>query len=324
MSQTAFSTTASNRITSQPASPTKIYARSTSGGDAGSLALYGDVSATPATQSITLNGLVEVSSTSIFDDLTQAILSAAQTGVVTAYGAGTAATGDIAFLINPSDAATLTLGGKVYRFKNTLAAINDVKIGATATDTALSLKRAINLDGTAGVDYFAGTTANAIYSATVATTIVTITDRIACLRQVAQTITESGSNFAIRLPIGGADGALLFTLAVGATSSQIPLTFSTEDHTTATLPARMLATSNAINTQGNKCMLRLWSNQGISYKVQSSTDQINWNNTSEGTVALSASTLTNVTLAELHEFIRFVITTNSNTTDSIADFRVIY
>jgi hypothetical protein len=71
-------------------------------------------------------------------------------------------------------------------------------------------------------------------------------------------------------------------------------------------------------------MLRLWCNQGISYKVQSSTDQLNWYDTSEGTVALSASTLTYVTLAELCEFIRFVITTNANTSDSIADFRVIY
>ena len=324
MSQTAFSTTASNRITAQPASSAKIYVRSTSGADTGTLAIYGKVSATPATESVTLNGLVEVSTTSIFDDLSQSILGAAQAGVVTAYGPGTAAVGDITFLLNPSDGATLTLGGKVYRFKNTLAAINDVKIGATATDTALSLKKAINLDGIAGTDYYTGTTANAIYSGTVSTTVITLTDRIPCERQVAQTITESASNFAIRVPIGGVDGTLLFTLAAGVTSAATSLTFSTEDHSTATLPALMLGTSNAVNIQGNAAMLRLWSNQGISYKVQSSTDQTNWHDTSEGTVALSASTLTNVKLAELCEFIRLVIVTNANTTDSICDFRVVY
>ena len=324
MSQTAFSTVATNRLAAQPTSSAKIYARSTSGSDTGTLTVYGDVSATPDTDALTLNGQVEVSSVEIFDSISQAILGSSQAGTVTAYGPGTAASGDIRVDVNPSDGDTLTLGGKVYRFKNTLAAINDVKIGATATDTALSLKKAINLDGVAGTDYYTGTTANAIYSSTVATTVITLTDRIPCERQVAQTITESASNFAIRLPIGGVDGTLLFTLAAGITSAADVLTFSTEDHTTATLPALMLGTSNPVNVQGNQAMLRLWCDNAISYKVQSSTDQINWTDTSEGTVALSASTLTYVTLAELAEFIRFVITTNANTADSILDARVIY
>jgi len=58
-------------------------------------------------------------------------------------------------------------------------------------------KKAINLDGIAGTDYFTGTAANPIYSATVATTVITLTDRIPCLRQVAQTITKADYYYGI-------------------------------------------------------------------------------------------------------------------------------
>tara|TARA_R110000868_G_scaffold59271_3_gene181968 strand:+ start:8609 stop:9583 length:975 start_codon:yes stop_codon:yes gene_type:complete len=324
MSQTAFSTVATNTLAAQPTASALIYVRSNNVADAGTLTVYGDVSATPDSDALTLNGKVEVSSVEIFDSISQAILSTAQAGVVKAYGPGTAASGDIRTDTNPTDADTLTIGGIVYRFKTTMAAINDVQLGSTATDTTLAIKKAINLDGIAGTDYFTGTAANPIYSATVATTVITLTDRIPCERRVDQTITESASNFAIRLPIGGVDGTLLFTLAAGILSAADVLTFSTEDHSTATLPALMLGTSNSVNVQGNQAMLRLWSDNGISYKVQSSTDNLTWTDTSEGIAALPASTLTYVTLAELAEFIRFVITTNANTGDSIADFRVIY
>ena len=324
MSQTAFTTVSTNTLAAQPASSAKIYVRSTSGSDTGTLTVYGDVSATPDTDAITLAGQVEVSSVEIFDSISQAILGATQAGTVTAYGPGTAAVGDVRTDTNPADGATITIGGKVYRFKTTMAAINDVQLGASATDTTLALKKAINLDGIAGTDYYTGTTANAIYSASVATTVITLTDRIPCSRQVAQVITESASNFAIRQPIGGIDGTLLFAFAVGVTSAADVLTFSTEDHLTATLPALMLGTSMPVNVQGRQAMLRLWSDNAISYKVQSSTDQINWTDTSEGADTLVASTLTNVVLAELHEFIRFVVTTNANTGDTILDARVIY
>lgn len=323
MSQTAFSTVATNLLAAQP-STSLIYVRSSSGSDSGTLTVYGDVSATPDSNAIVLTGQVEKSSIEIFDNISQAILGGAQAGIVTAYGPGTAASGDIRMDVNPTDGDTLTIGGKTYRFKSTMAAINDVQIGADATATTLSLKKAINLDGIAGTDYYTSTVKNQIYSGTVSTTVITLTDRIPCLRQVAQTITESASNFSIRLPIGGVDGTLLFTLAVGIVSAANVLTFSTEDHLTVTLPALMLGTSNPINVQGNQAMLRLWANNAISYRVESSTDQTNWVTTTEGPSALLASTLTNVVLSELHEFIRLVITANVNTGGTIADFRVIY
>lgn len=66
----------------------------------------------------------------------------------------------------PSDGNTATCGGVAYRFKNTLAQANDVKIGASAADTLQNLKDAINLSGTAGTDYGTGTVRNPLCTAT--------------------------------------------------------------------------------------------------------------------------------------------------------------
>lgn len=61
---------------------------------------------------------------------------------------------------NVADGETVTIGSRVYRYKNTMAAINDVKIGADADTSLVNLAKAINLSGTAGTHYFAGTEIN--------------------------------------------------------------------------------------------------------------------------------------------------------------------
>lgn len=328
MSNTAFSTPSTNPITVQPSSATNIYLRSTSASDTMSSTIYGTVSAAPDTNTQTLTGLKEVNTADQFTALVQATLASAPVGTVSAYQSGTAGVGDITGLVNPTDGDTLTIGitgnTTVYRFKNTLASAYDVKIGANVTATIANLKAAINADGTPGTEYFAGTLAHPLLSGTVATTVITVTDRIACLRSLAWTFTESSTNFALRVPNGGIDGTLLFSFGVGVATSANVLTFSTEDHTTETLPGYVVATSNYVATNGVKPMLRLWSDQAISYKIQSSTDLLTWTDTSEGTDSLSASTLTYVNLAERTEYLRFVITTNANATDTILDARVIY
>jgi len=58
---------------------------------------------------------------------------------------------------NVTDADTVTIGSVTYRFKDTMAAVNDVKRGATAAETLANLKATINLTGTAGTHFFAGT-----------------------------------------------------------------------------------------------------------------------------------------------------------------------
>ena len=328
MSNQAFFTPSSSILTAQPVSATAVYARSTDAGDAMSLDIFGTISASPGSSSVTLAGKVEVEASDSFTALTHAVLASAATGTVTGYAAGTAGDGDITALVNPADGDTLTIGlvgfTQAYRFKNTLASAYDVKIGATASDTMANLKAALNADGTPGTEYYAGTLANPYLSATVATTVVTVTDRIPCNRQLGWSFTESASNFALRVPDCGVDGLLLFSFSPSAVLLGDQLTFSSEDHSTVTLPALMVAVSNYVQTNGVAPMLRLWCDQSIDYKVQSSTDLINWTDTSEGTVTLSASSLTYINLAERADFIRFVIVTNANVTDSIADFRVIY
>lgn len=66
-------------------------------------------------------------------------------------------TGD--FTGQPNDGDTITVNGQTYRFKNTLAAAFDVKIGATHSETCDNIAAAIDLDAGAGTKYHAATTA---------------------------------------------------------------------------------------------------------------------------------------------------------------------
>ena len=61
---------------------------------------------------------------------------------------------------NPVDGKITTVGTTVYRWKTTMAQAFDVKIGASAAVSLDNLKAAINLTGTEGVEYYAGTTAH--------------------------------------------------------------------------------------------------------------------------------------------------------------------
>ena len=136
--------------------------------------------------------------------------------------------------------------------------------------------------------------------------------------------TESASNFALRVPADGVDGTLLWEISIGATERGTKLTFSSESHSSTTLPALRTCTSNAVAVGGVNPTIRIWGDQAINWKVQSSTDLTNWTDTTEGSQTLSSSTLTWLNLTERHDFIRFVVTTNANTTDTILDARAIY
>lgn len=69
------------------------------------------------------------------------------------------ATGTITFSGNPSNGDTVTVNGVTYTFKTALTpAANEVLIGATQTETAENLKRALNAEDGAGALYAAGTT----------------------------------------------------------------------------------------------------------------------------------------------------------------------
>ena len=59
-----------------------------------------------------------------------------------------------------ADGNTLTIGTRTYRFKNTIAQINDIAIGGSDATALDNLKHAINGTGTPGTNYFTGTTEN--------------------------------------------------------------------------------------------------------------------------------------------------------------------
>lgn len=59
---------------------------------------------------------------------------------------------------NPQDGARATIGSTTYTFRDTLATAFDVKIGVSANASLANLLAAINLSGTEGVEYGAGTT----------------------------------------------------------------------------------------------------------------------------------------------------------------------
>lgn len=76
---------------------------------------------------------------------------------------------------NVSDGETVTIGSVVYRFKDTMLAAYDVKIGASAAASLDNLKAAINASGTPGTEYFAGT---AIHPDVTATTNTDTTQKV--------------------------------------------------------------------------------------------------------------------------------------------------
>lgn len=89
---------------------------------------------------------------------------------------GVAATGSLAFTANPTDGDTVTIANVTYRFKSTMAAANDVKLGAALANTLASLVKTVNGTGTAGTDNYTGTQdLAAILTASVSSSTVTLT-----------------------------------------------------------------------------------------------------------------------------------------------------
>lgn len=64
------------------------------------------------------------------------------------------------------DGNTLTIGSRTYRFKDTIAQVDDIAIGAGDAEALDNLKHAINGTGTPGTNYYTGTTAHADVVAT--------------------------------------------------------------------------------------------------------------------------------------------------------------
>ena len=134
-------------------------------------------SAKPYTVTVTLNSASGTLVPSLISTGTPATGASVATGSfqIVAGGDNIHATGTLTSDgTNVSDGDTATVGTQAYRFKNTMAAAFDVKIGGTAAISLTNLYLAINATGTAGTNYFTGTTANTKATATnpTATTLI--------------------------------------------------------------------------------------------------------------------------------------------------------
>ena len=129
---------------------------------------------------------------------------------------------------------------------------NDVTIGATASDTATNLDKAINDTGTEGTHYGTGTTINEYLISTVSGTIVTITDKLRCDRFLGWTMTQSGTGLSLSAPIGGVNGTTLGTIGIGATGIQDAFNLDNEslNASPANFPGTITPTFDAIFVGG--------------------------------------------------------------------------
>lgn len=127
-----------------------------------------------------------------------------------------AAKGTVSFSGNPADGDAVTVGATTYTFKSEMAAANDIKLGASQSDSIATLVKVLNGTGASGTDYYAGTTTpNASASAAASGAEVTVTAKSAgtagnsvALAATGSAMTASGSTLE-----GGTLSSVLPTVA---------------------------------------------------------------------------------------------------------------
>lgn len=298
-------------------------------------AVLGRDTVTPTTS----GGKIEHASTVAFDTLLLVQYASDAAGTISLFSDnGTAATGSIHVHLNPTDGDTLILGltgfTTTYTFKTTVASDGHIKIGATTAETADNLASAINDASTGtstpadGTDWqLTGTApaaANDYLSATVASDNVTLTDRIACARQLAWVVTPSNTASLTVNPIaGGIDGTALGTITAGqdsistSTGSGVDLGSTSTD----TLPPGLEGASKAVRVQGAFSLSLIRTTDpaaSIASKIQLSADGTNWHDATTTVTDLddnSAGGSQLITGTDLRaEWMRLNITTNDAVT----------
>lgn len=125
-----------------------------------------------------------------------------------ATGASTYAVNVITFAANPLNGETVKIGTVTYAFKDTPAAAEDIRIGIDAAATLAYLINAVNGTGTAGVDYFTGTTSpNTAVRAEIDGSLgVKLTARTAGVSGNALVLTVTGGSLIIENATGTLNG----------------------------------------------------------------------------------------------------------------------
>lgn len=128
----------------------------------------------------------------------------------------TQATAEFTITGPAGDGDTVVIDGVTYTFRNTLSTAFDVKIEGLANDTLDNLRAAINLDGTAGVDYATGTTEHPSVSATRVSTVLTATAKEEGYAGNAIAVSETHSNGSWSAATLTGGGELAFRLQIDA------------------------------------------------------------------------------------------------------------
>lgn len=260
---TPFSSAANGSILSTAFTASKLYARSSSAIDAGTLTVSGiDDVGSANSEALTLAGKVEVSGADLFTKALSASLSAAQDGNISIYREGEKAGGICYLTGQPADGNYVEIGlvGFVqrYTFKTALTgSANEVFIGATVADTALNLKKAINDEGVEATNYGTGTAINPHVTAAVDGAILSLTDKIGCNRLLGWAFAKSGANISVLNPIGGVDGVLIATIQVLGTTVFNAISLDDEELALHALPGLVDWTSDPVAVSGKNFSLHI-------------------------------------------------------------------
>lgn len=213
---------------------------------------------------------------------------------------------------NVSDGNTLRIGSKTYRFKDTMAAINDVKIGASADASFANLVKAINGTGTAGVEYFAGTVADLkVTSSAVDTHVITLTailpgspgNEIALVR-VGTYITVSAAT------LGGGSGGVAEKLTLDTAGAYYTDVFDMSPYTEA---IAFLVVNSHVGSGGT-----------LDVKFQLSPDRKNWVDGDAFTQVTTADAVTIKRLTDIFgQYMRAVITLGGTTPEYVIDLKIV-
>lgn len=333
MSQQAFEMESGNSLIAQPDTDgEKLILVSSSTDDVtGQVTVHGTVSSAYSNETRTM-GDNETETLSIYEALAHVRLGSAFVGTLSVYSQGVAAVGSIIVTTNPSDGDTFTLGlddsETVYTFKGTLTGSSyEVKIGASASDTATNIKKAINDEGTEGTHYGTGTDPHQFVTAQVSGISVTITDRLGVARRNTWVLSQTGTGLSLTAPIGGENGVLLAEIAPGDLSAHPDVTLDNEDLSDANLPAGLAFESEWVRVAGSQVTLNLLATgaNDLAWSYKTSTDAgVTARAGQTSGSSIGSGTFHSINPSEQAiEYIQFLIT-NAGTSDRNVHAKVIY
>lgn len=192
------------------------------------------------------NGETVTIGTTVFEADTDGVVTSGRIAIdLTGSSTAAAAVGTLTLSDNAAGDETVTIGTRVYTFKASLTAANQVKIGATASDSIDNLIAAINGAAGAGTLYGTGTVAHALVTAAAGagdTMVVT-----------AKTKGTAGNSIASTETMGnGSWGASALASGVDPTAGEFTTAFAAAVNAAGIGVAAVRATDNAVVVYATK------------------------------------------------------------------------